>query len=111
MALLFYGEGFWLCGFWHRRSHLVNLESRLAELVFLLLRCGHVGNALALSKRSGMSTAPLAQAFRPGLRVRRRLSPVEVNPVGAMDQAVEDGVGVGGGRRSVRAIDRPGAGW
>jgi hypothetical protein len=29
----------------------------------------------ALSKRSGMSTAPLAQAFRPGLRVRRRLSP------------------------------------
>jgi hypothetical protein len=37
--------------------------------------CGHVGNALALSKRSGMSTAPLAQAFRLGLRVRSMLSP------------------------------------
>jgi hypothetical protein len=34
----------------------------------------------ALSKRSGMSTAPLAQAFRPGLRVRRRLSPGERKP-------------------------------
>jgi len=31
---------------------------------------------LALSKRSGMSTAPRAQAFRPDLRTRRKLSPV-----------------------------------
>lgn len=38
--------------------------------------CGHVGSALALSKRSGMSTAPHAQAFRSGLRVRRMLSPL-----------------------------------
>jgi hypothetical protein len=41
-------EAFWLSGLWHRRSRVVNLESRLDGLVFLLLLlcCGHVGNAL-----------------------------------------------------------------
>jgi hypothetical protein len=45
------------------------------DLFFCCSYCGHVRNAVALSKRSGMSTAPLAQAFRLGLRVRRMLSP------------------------------------
>jgi hypothetical protein len=41
-------EAFWLSGFWHRRSRVVNLESRFDGLVFLLLLlcCGNVGNAL-----------------------------------------------------------------
>jgi hypothetical protein len=59
----------------------------------------------ALSERSGMSTAPRAQAFRPGLRVRRMLSPLTVR---VMDQAVEDGVGVGD--QGVPLIDRELAG-
>ena len=50
-----------------------------------------LGNAVALSKRSGMSTEPPAPAFRPDLRVRRML-----DPVGVVDRAVDDGIGVGG---------------
>jgi hypothetical protein len=57
-----------------------------------------------------MSTASRAQAFRPGLRVRRSLA-VEIDPVAVMDQAVEDGVGVGGvADQGVPLIDRELAG-
>jgi len=47
--------------------------------LFFCCCCSAVGmwaTHFALSKRSGMSTAPRAQAFRPGLRVRRMLSPL-----------------------------------
>jgi hypothetical protein len=81
-----------LSSFWHRRSRAVNLKSRLE--VFFVCYCGHVGNALALSKRSGMSTAPLVQAFRLEFTGSSQAFAVEVNPVGVMDQAVEDSVGV-----------------
>ncbi|MFN5522415.1 hypothetical protein, partial [Bradyrhizobium sp.] len=42
---------------WHRSSRAVNLESRLQPFFFFCGCCGHVDNAIALSKRSGMSTA------------------------------------------------------
>jgi hypothetical protein len=37
-------EAFWLSDFWHRRSRVVNLESRLEVLLGLLLLL-HVGKA------------------------------------------------------------------
>jgi hypothetical protein len=84
-------------GLWHRRSRVVNLESRLEGLVFLLLlllwACGqrpcvvqaqrHVHSAIGSGLSAGLTGSPHALA-------------VQVDPVGVMDQAVEDGVGVGG---------------
>ena len=71
------------------RGVLASLVSGIGEAAWSILNrglksffvccCSAVGmwaTHFALSKRSGMSTAPRAQAFRPGLRVRRRLSPV-----------------------------------
>src|ERR1700733_15359980 len=82
--------------FWHRRSREVNLESRLEGVVFLLLllwACGqrrcvvqaqrHVHSATGSGLSGGCTGSPQALS-------------VEVNPVGVMDQAVEDSVGVGG---------------
>src|SRR6202171_4943175 len=89
-------QAFWLSGFWHRRSRVVNLESRLEGLVFLLLllwACGqrsgvvqaqrHVHSATCSGLSAGFAGSPHALA-------------VEIDAVGVMNQAVEDGVGVGG---------------
>ncbi len=54
------GETFWLVSF-------------MASVKLRAFCCGHVGNAIALSKRSGMFTAPRAQVFRADDGVRRRL--------------------------------------
>ena len=60
---------------WFRQAAW-SIWNRSWNLFFLLLRCsGHVGNALAVSKRSGMSRVPRAQACRAHWRVWRKLSP------------------------------------
>ena len=74
---------------------MVNLESRLEGLLRLLLllwACGqrscvvqaqrHVHSATCSGLSAGLTGSPHALA-------------VEIDPVGVMDQAVEDGVGVG----------------
>jgi hypothetical protein len=89
-----------------RASRGVNLESRFEGLLRLLFlwACGqrpcvvqaqrHVHSATCSGFSAGFAGSPQALA-------------VEIDPVGVMDQAIEDGVGVGG----VATIDRRGAGW
>jgi hypothetical protein len=56
-----------------------------------------MGDALASSKRSGMSTAPRCSGLSAGgFTSSPQALAVEIDPVGVMGQAVEDGVGVGG---------------
>jgi len=54
------GEAFWVVSF-------------MASVKLRAFCCGHMGKAIALSKRSGMFTAPRAQVFRADDGVRRRL--------------------------------------
>src|SRR6202011_443327 len=50
----------------------------------------------ALSKRSGHVHSATGSGLSAGFAGSPHALPVEIDPVGVMDQAVEDGVGVGG---------------
>ena len=76
---------------------MVNLESRLEVLLrlLLLLCCGHVGNALRVVQAQRHVHSATGSGLSAGLAGSPQALAVEVDPVGVMDQAVEDGVGVG----------------
>src|SRR5229473_1801823 len=83
--------------FWHRRSRVVNLESRLEGLVFLLLllwACGR--RSCVVQAQRHVHSATCSGLSAGGFTSSPQALAVEIDPVGVMDQAVEDGVGVGG---------------
>src|SRR5258708_10607287 len=87
-------DAFWLSGFWHRRSRVVNLKSRLEGLLRLLLwACGQRSCVVQAQRHVHSATG---SGISAGFTGSSQAFPVEVNPVGVMDQAVEDSVGVGG---------------
>jgi hypothetical protein len=73
---------------------ILNRGSTGMFFVLLSLCCGRVGNALRVVQAQRHVHSATAQAFRPGLRVRRMLSPLRSIrwASGVMDQAIEDGV-------------------
>jgi hypothetical protein len=82
---------------------VVNLESRFDGLVFLLLLLW--ATPFASSKRSGMYKRH-GSGLSAGFAGSPHALAVEVDAVGVVDQAVEDGVGVGGiADRRVPLID------
>src|SRR5258708_30003404 len=89
-------EAFWLSGFWHRRSSVVNLESRLEGLVFLLLLLWACGRRSCVVQAQRHVHSATGSGLSAGFTGSPHALPVEIDPVGVMDQAVEDGVGVGG---------------
>jgi len=89
-------EAFWQSGFWHRRSRVVNLESRLEGVVFCCSCCGHVGNALRVVQVQRHVHSATGSGLPAGFAGSPQALAVEVDPVGVMDQAIENGVGVGG---------------
>src|SRR5258708_34459063 len=89
-------EAFWLSGFWHRRSRVVNLESRLEGLVFLLLLLWACGRRSCVVQAQRHVHSATGSGLSAGFTGSPHALPVEIDPVGVMDQAVEDGVGVGG---------------
>jgi hypothetical protein len=76
---------------------VVNLESRLEILVrLLLLCCGHVGNTLRVVQAQRHVHSATGSGLSAGFAGSPQALAVEIDPVGVMDQTVEDGVGVGG---------------
>jgi hypothetical protein len=72
-------------------------ESRLEVLLrLLLLCCGHVGNALRVVQAQRHVHSATGSGLSAGFAGSPQALSGEIDAVGVMDQAVEDGVGVGG---------------
>src|SRR5258708_33685533 len=88
-------EAFWPVGFWHRRSRVVNLKSRLEGLLRLLLwACGQRSCVVQAQRHVHSATGPRLSARVTG---SSQAFPVEGNPVGVMDPAGAASVRGGGG--------------
>lgn len=79
-------------------------------LFFVCGCCGHAGNAVALSKRSGMSTRHRLTSFARMTGPAQALAG-EIEPTGVEDKTIERDVGGKSGPQSARAMCPRGAGW